>query len=299
MGTLRSVRFAVLLASVSLLLARTTVRPLAQASVIITGTTTQLTTNPGPQLDPDIAGNIVVWTDQRNGNDDVYYCNVNDCAGTEVQVTSSGPPQRLHDVSGNIIVYTDLSPPGPHIRAFDVTTNTDLGVVSPSGAQDARIDGSIVVYEVGLPGSTDVWATDLATGVATAIAATADVEENPSVSGHRIVYERHASPFDPGDIVLYDVTTGQETVYCRRSERSADPGRRRQYHRVSSDDGRRRHRHLRVQHCSRIDHPAYSPGRSAQANGIRRCGRVLRTNQYAGRRVAVPHSFRHISSGGR
>jgi beta propeller repeat protein len=62
--------------------------PAAQGAVVVTGTTVRLTTNPAPQIDPSISGNNLVWTDQRNGNDDIYYCDVSDCGGTEVQVTT-------------------------------------------------------------------------------------------------------------------------------------------------------------------------------------------------------------------
>jgi beta propeller repeat protein len=190
-------------------------RPPAPQTTLITGTTTQLTTNPATQTDPSISGTLVVWTDQRNGNDDIYYRDIN---GSEIQLTSATSAQRLHDVSGNTIVYTDLTSPGPNIHAFDVTTNTDsviTAATSPSsglnGASNARIDGSLVAYEVSLPGATDIGFTHLDTGASFLVAGTSAVDQSPSVSGSRIVFERHEVAGQPGDIILYNVTTGLET----------------------------------------------------------------------------------------
>src|SRR5688572_6547050 len=86
----------------------------------LSGTTTQLTTNPLPQLDPAIAGDLVVFTDQRNGNDDVYFVDV--ASMVETQVTSSVTNQRLNDVSAGTIVFTDLTAPGTRVQAYDVAS---------------------------------------------------------------------------------------------------------------------------------------------------------------------------------
>ena len=96
----------------------------ASAQPVITlSPPTQLTTNPSTQLDPAISGDIVVYTDLRNGNEDVYYYDLS--SGTETRVTFGSANQRLNDVSGSRIVYTDLSAPGPHIKLYDVSTGRD------------------------------------------------------------------------------------------------------------------------------------------------------------------------------
>ena len=175
---------------------------------VITGTTTQLTTDPAVQTDPSISGNVVVYTDQRNGNEDVYFRQI---GGSETQVTTSTSPQRLHNVSGSTIVYTDLKPPIARIHAYDIVTGSDVAV-STGPDQNARIDGSVVAYERGSSGATDIWSTNLATGVEQAVAATAAVEVNPSVDGSRVVFERHAVVGAPGEIAMVDLATGQETT---------------------------------------------------------------------------------------
>lgn len=54
------------------------------AQVTISGTTTQITADPAIQFDPSISGDIVVFTDDRNGNDDVYYIDLADLSETRV-----------------------------------------------------------------------------------------------------------------------------------------------------------------------------------------------------------------------
>jgi beta propeller repeat protein len=72
-------------------------------AVAFVGTTTQVTDKIGTQTDPSISGDIVVFTDDSSGSDDVHYSNLN-TPGSDVAVTSAVGPQRLHDVSGNVIV---------------------------------------------------------------------------------------------------------------------------------------------------------------------------------------------------
>ena len=176
----------------------------------LTGTTTQLTTNPSTQLDPAISGVLVVFTDLRNGNEDVYYVNVATMA--EVRVTTSSANQRLNDVNGITIVYTDLSAPGPHVNAFDVTSASSTTLTSGPTDQNPRIDGATVVFERGVSGGADVYAVDTGTLAVTPIASAAANELNPVVSGTRVVYERRATSSSPGEIVLFDTSTSTETV---------------------------------------------------------------------------------------
>ncbi|MBI1946245.1 MAG: hypothetical protein HYS27_11140 [Deltaproteobacteria bacterium] len=176
----------------------------------LTGTTTQLTTDASSQLDPAISGDLVVFTDLRNGNEDVYYVDVSTMS--EVQVTASSANQRLNDVNGTTIVFTDLSPPGAHINAFDVTSAAITTLTGAAVDQNPRIDGATVVFERGPSSALDVYAVDTATLAVTALAATSAQEQAPVVSGTRVVYERHATAAAPGEIVLLDLSTMTETV---------------------------------------------------------------------------------------
>jgi beta propeller repeat protein len=178
------------------------------SQVTISGTLRQLTTNQAPQLDPSISGNIVVYTDQRHGNDDVYFTDLS--TGAETQLTTSTAPQRLHDVSGTRIVYTDLTPPAARIILYDTATGMTRAVSSGSD-QNPRIDGDILVFERGPTSNPDIVAVNLATGMETTVAGTAALEVAPSVSGNRVVYERHMIAGDQGDILMFDLSNGVQT----------------------------------------------------------------------------------------
>lgn len=55
----------------------------------LTSTVTQLTTHLAPQVDPSISGDIVVFTDRRGGNDDIFYMDL--ATGLETAVTTTWP----------------------------------------------------------------------------------------------------------------------------------------------------------------------------------------------------------------
>lgn len=180
----------------------------------VTGTTIQLTTNPAPQLNPAISGDIVVYTDQRNGNDDVYYVRISDL--TEVQVTSASSAQRLNDVDDGVIVYSDFTAPERRIWAYRVSdsTTTELTLFAePSQAQNPRIDDGNVVYEHGAIGATDVLLVHVGSpGPPSNVGVSSEVELSPAVSGRRVVYERRATSSSPSQIIVFDMDTAAETV---------------------------------------------------------------------------------------
>lgn len=173
----------------------------------ITGTTRHVTTDPAVQRDPSISGDLVVFTDFRAGNEDVWYADL--ATGVETQVTFAATAQKLHDVSGNRIVYSES--PG-RVHVYTVSPPSDVAIGAP-GDQNPRIDGDIVAFERGPVGNTDIIAIDLSDPLLTeiVIAATGDSEQSPSVSATHIAYERHTGGGD-GDIVLYDLATNTETI---------------------------------------------------------------------------------------
>src|SRR5438445_1034536 len=143
-------------------------------AITITGQARQLTDNSATQTDPQISGNLVVWTDFRNGNDDVYFGDL--ASNAETRVTTLTTSQRLQAVSGTRIVYTDFTAPGPHVMLYDVTTGL-TSVVGTATASNSSIDGQIVVFERGALGATDIYAVDLSAPlVEIPVATTADID---------------------------------------------------------------------------------------------------------------------------
>ena len=183
----------------------------ASAQAVITlSPPEQLTTDASSQLDPAISGEIVVYTDLRHGNEEVYYYDLS--SGMETRITTSSANQRLNDVSGSRIVYTDLSAPAAHINLYDVTTGETVPITANHADQNPRIDGDIVVFERGPAGSADVYAYDLSSGIEFPVANTTANEVAPVVSGRRVVYERRATSTAPGEIVVFNLDTTETAV---------------------------------------------------------------------------------------
>ena len=82
---------------------------LAAAQITIQGSSRQISTNPAGQFNPAISGNVVAYTDLRNGNADVYFTDL--ATGSETQVTNATgtDEDELADVSGDTIVYVHFS----------------------------------------------------------------------------------------------------------------------------------------------------------------------------------------------
>jgi beta propeller repeat protein len=176
--------------------------------------TQQVTTNPAPQLDPSIAGDVVVYTDLRHGNLNIYTANL--VTGIETQVTAAATTQQLHDVAGNTIVFVDLGTLPIQVWSYDIGTGATAPVAASAFLQsEPTIDGTRVVFETRNTSgvNADVAFVDLSTGAYTVLSSTPENEGRPVVSGDIVVFERAAAPLDPdGDIVVRNLITGIETV---------------------------------------------------------------------------------------
>lgn len=199
----------------------------ADAQVTITGTSSQVTTNNAPQFDPSISGEIVVYTDRRGGNDDIYFTDLS--TGSETAVTSSPFDQRLHDVSDGSIVFSDFSTAVSQVWVYDVVRGMSSPIESsPFRQLEPTIDGSLVAFEVYDPATNraDVALADLVSGTYTLLTTTPEHEGRPTVGGSFVVFERGPGPLSPlSEIVLHDTATGVETTLGSGLEPHTD-GRR-------------------------------------------------------------------------
>jgi beta propeller repeat protein len=106
---------------------------------------------------PDISGEKIVWSENRNGNTDIFAFDT--AAGVEYQITTDTNSQYRPFISGNLIVWKDYrNNPGTDdsdIYAYDLS-KPELGVfpvsiVSPWAEDVIGVDGNLVavtrVYE--------------------------------------------------------------------------------------------------------------------------------------------------------
>jgi beta propeller repeat protein len=156
----------------------------------VSGTARILTRNPFAQFEPAISGDLIAFTDRRNGNDDIFYWDLS--SDLEVQVTSGPQNERQPDISGRTIVYTNAGPGtgGGDIMAVVIGGDPAPVAALPSSLQaHPAISGSLVVWEDDRDGNQEIYAKDLETGIETRLTTTPGATEfEPAVSGGRVVY---------------------------------------------------------------------------------------------------------------
>ena len=186
----------------------------AQAAGSLSGTETRVTTDPGDQYDPAISGNIVVFTDYRAEDTDVYYVDLT--TGIEHPVVVAHSDQELTGVSGSKIVYTDYRT--ADVVLFDIATGTTTNLTRADkdaaghafSSIDPAISGDLVAWQDARDGNQEIYAKNLATGEERRVTDSAAVDVKPSVSGTLIVWQSCIVPDDTCAVYAYDWAT-QET----------------------------------------------------------------------------------------
>ena len=206
---MRSCMRFILMASI---VAAAAITPRAQAPTFTySGTETRVTSDPGDQYDPSISGNLVVFTDDRSGDQDVYYVDLTTLQ--EYPVIVAPGDQELTSVSGSRIAYTDYR--SVDVVVYDIVTGVSTNVTGPDktaagfNSIDPAISGSLVAWEDDRNGDPEIYAKNLDTNEERRVSVASDsVDERPAISGNVIVWEH--CPYAGGncDIWSYDWSTG-------------------------------------------------------------------------------------------
>jgi beta propeller repeat protein len=93
------------------------------------------------QRSPVISGNIVVWTDYRNGNWDIYGKDLS--SGVEFPICTEVHDQSSVDISGDIVVWQDNRTGAWRIYGYDLITG--VGTFYTDGITPA-IDGDLLIW---------------------------------------------------------------------------------------------------------------------------------------------------------
>ena len=186
------------------------------APSVFSGYETRVTADPGDQYDPAIAGNIVVFTDERGADPDVYYVDLTTMQ--EYPVVVAPGIQEFTGVSDGVIVYTDFR--SLDVKAFTIATGATLNLTGPDKealgfpftSVDPAINRGLVAWEDNRTGNPEIYAKKIATGEERRISNSPDVDEKPAVSGNLIVWQRcPAAGGGNCDIWLYDWSSGSTT----------------------------------------------------------------------------------------
>jgi len=184
--------------------------------------TVQITTDPNHQLNPDIYGDIIVWTDNRNGNSDIYMYDLS--TDQETQITTDTASQSGPSIYGNKIVWTDNRNGNSDIYMYDLSTDQETQITTDTASQSGpSIYGNKIVWTdfrndnfdpnafyLIITYNYDIYLYDLSTNQETQITTSGRTQDNPHIYGDKITFQSGGGEGD-SYILMYDLSTNQET----------------------------------------------------------------------------------------
>lgn len=181
-----------------------------------------LIVNAGYQGLPDIDDKLVVWSDNRNGNNDIFKYNL--VSQAEDDLITNPEWQGQANSSGGRIVWTDMRNGNSDIYMYDMYDPYHQEVVicdDPGDQTTPVIDGNIIVWADYRSGNWDIYMLDLLTMEEKAVCTNSSSQFSPDVSEGIIVWEdnRHGNK----DIYGYVVATEKEFEVCKHSGQQQNP----------------------------------------------------------------------------
>lgn len=167
----------------------------------------RITTNEDKQYSPAIYKDIVVWTDQRNGNADIYGYRLS--TQEEFQITTDPNDQENPAIYGDIVVWEDQRNDRYAIYGFNLSTREEFVIsATPHWKSNPAIYGDIVVWEdygLGRPG---IVAYNLSTNEEFQVSENSEEQRLPAIYGDIVVWqdERNHDSFICG----YNLSTHEE-----------------------------------------------------------------------------------------
>jgi len=170
---------------------------------------------------PVISGNRIVWSDSRNGNNDVYMYDI--LTGAETQITTNSATQSNPDISGDRIVWQDKRNGKWDIYMYDISTGAETQITTDSADQESpAISGNRIVWQDSRnqdpwdfhTENWDIYMYDVSTGIESQITVNPTNKRNPAISDNRIAYSKRNCSGDicmGSEIYMYDISTSIET----------------------------------------------------------------------------------------
>lgn len=170
----------------------------------------------GDQSRPAIYINKVVWEDGRNGNLDIYMCNLDTNEVTAVYVGLGD--QSRPSIFGNKIVWQDKRSGNWDIYMYDLDTGTATPICTAPGDQvKPHVYGNTIVWEDQRNGNWDIYSYNLVTTTETPLAVGPVNQLYNAISGNKVVWLNNNSQISDYSIYVYDLSNDTTTRLFSRT----------------------------------------------------------------------------------
>lgn len=180
-----------------------------------------LTPDSSDQVNPDIAGNYVVWQDQRKSDGDIY---LYDLALRSTQPVVIDPDSQCHPaVSDQYVIWREVHESFCHIKGYDINNKIEIYVPMyvHQFPQQLDISENQVVYADCLNGRWDINVSDLLKGTYRPITNDIAVQNNPKISGNYVVWQDNRN--GNWDIFMTDLVSRTEWQITSDSGDQTEP----------------------------------------------------------------------------
>jgi beta propeller repeat protein len=166
----------------------------------------QISDGSGAAGAPATDGGLVAWADDRDGDLDIYVCDLE--TGEEEVVCAAPGDQTDPVVADGQVYWVDRSGPAPELWTADPDTGMASAVGDP-GADQPAAGCRYVVWSQQTPGGRDIHALDRETGTVFVVCAAAGDQVHPAASDAFIAWEDHRGG-SGADVYAWDVCAREE-----------------------------------------------------------------------------------------